>query len=162
MFLVCFHLFPVCVRYFVTSQMESTNARRVFPCFDEPAMRATFDVTLVRQREFRNRSYFALSNTPLISSTQMWAILQCVFVTEIRHKIQVLNRKRTSDINRIRVRVGFLLLDDSGEHFIFLVLWRLLLHELFVAHSMAHCLVHVNSLYNSIPIIVGSTLWPTI
>jgi len=31
----------------VTSQLESTDARRVFPCFDEPEFKATYEVTLI-------------------------------------------------------------------------------------------------------------------
>ncbi|XP_048887459.1 aminopeptidase N-like [Brienomyrus brachyistius] len=36
-------------RFLVASQLESVAARRVFPCFDEPAMKAVFNVTVIHR-----------------------------------------------------------------------------------------------------------------
>ncbi len=48
-------------RYLATTQFEATDARRAFPCWDEPAQKAVFDVTLV----FAD-GYQAVSNTPIV------------------------------------------------------------------------------------------------
>ena len=48
-------------RYLATTQFEATDARRAFPCWDEPAQKAVFDVTLV----FAD-GYEAVSNTPIV------------------------------------------------------------------------------------------------
>ena len=47
-------------RYLATTQFEATDARRAFPCWDEPAHKAVFDVTLIVPENM-----VALSNTPI-------------------------------------------------------------------------------------------------
>ncbi len=47
-------------RHLATTQFEATDARRAFPCWDEPAQKAVFDVTLIF-----DDAYQAVSNTPI-------------------------------------------------------------------------------------------------
>jgi puromycin-sensitive aminopeptidase len=51
-------------RVIATTQMESTDARRAFPCWDEPELKATFEVTLVV-----DDALAAYSNGPVVEET---------------------------------------------------------------------------------------------
>ena len=59
--------------YLATTQFEATDARRAFPCWDEPACKATFQVTLNIPR-----SMVAVSNTPVIDQAGLDAGYQSI------------------------------------------------------------------------------------
>ncbi|MGQ0772355.1 MAG: M1 family metallopeptidase [Nitrososphaerota archaeon] len=53
-------------KFLATTQFEAADARRAFPCWDEPAAKATFDVSLITEK-----NHIAISNTNVVLRKQL-------------------------------------------------------------------------------------------
>ena len=99
-------------QYIATTQMEPTDARRAFPCFDEPALKAKYTITLVADKNHTclsnmdpasekevdskitggKRKAVTFSKTPLMSTYLLAFIvgeLKCVETSNFRVPVRV-------------------------------------------------------------------------
>ena len=63
-------------RYMLTSQFEATDARKAFPCFDEPEFKARFDISMIIPRNLD-----AVSNMPIRKTERIGKKKRVIFET---------------------------------------------------------------------------------
>ncbi|XP_069977544.1 endoplasmic reticulum aminopeptidase 2 [Penaeus vannamei] len=60
------------IKYLAVTKFQPTDARRAFPCFDEPALNATFEVHLARETWMTSLSNMPLAETRPVEGQSGW------------------------------------------------------------------------------------------
>ncbi|CAH1790172.1 unnamed protein product [Owenia fusiformis] len=123
-------------KYLATTQFQPSYTRRTFPCFDEPAVKSTFDITLVRKEPMVSLSNMEIKQivdrpgglkadvyqTTVIMPTYLLAFVVCDFdksegVTANGTKFRVWSRKEAVNQTTYALDIGVAILEYFEDFF---------------------------------------------
>jgi len=65
-------------KYLATTQFEAADARRAFPCWDEPEAKASFEISIIADNKFT-----AISNMPIKSKKKVGSKSSCLNIFDL-------------------------------------------------------------------------------
>ncbi len=121
-------------KYLATSQFEASDARRAFPCWDEPEAKATFDISIIAENKFtaisnmpisskkriKNKTIYKFAKTPIMSTYLLYlAVGEFEYLTGKIGKIQVrvITTKGNKSKGRYSLELGKKLLLSYEKYF---------------------------------------------
>lgn len=121
-------------KYLATTQFEAADARRAFPCWDEPEAKATFDISIIADNKFtaisnmpikskkkiKSKTVYNFSKTPVVSTYLIYlGVGEFKYLTGKVGKIQirVITTKGNKSKGRFSLDLGKKLLVSYEKYF---------------------------------------------
>ncbi len=121
-------------KYLATTQFEAADARRAFPCWDEPEAKATFEISIIADNKFTaisnmpikskkklgNKTVYHFSKTPMVSTYLIYlGVGEFEYLTGRVGKIQVrvITTRGNSSKGKFSLDLGKKLLTSYEKYF---------------------------------------------
>jgi len=121
-------------KYLATTQFEAADARRAFPCWDEPEAKATFEISIITDNKFTaisnmpiktkkktgNKTTYNFQKTPLVSTYLIYlGVGEFEYLTGKSGKIQirVVTTKGNTSKGKFSLELGKKLLTSYEKYF---------------------------------------------
>lgn len=121
-------------KYLATTQFEAADARRAFPCWDEPQTKATFDISIIAENKFTaisnmpvkskkkigSKTIYKFYKTPIVSTYLIYlGVGEFEFLTGKTGKIQirVITTKGNKSKGKFSLELGKKLLTSYEKYF---------------------------------------------